>query len=111
VQICGIFERTANWFVLGNSELCRVVEYLTGLLIGLCWDNSVLCKFVECLTGLLIGLCWDNSVLCRVVDWLTGLQIGLCRDNSILWGHSVVPFVEALRYKPEGRRFDSRWCH
>jgi hypothetical protein len=19
--------------------------------------------------------------------------------------------VEALRYKPEGRRFDSRWCH
>jgi len=23
----------------------------------------------------------------------------------------MVQFVEALRYKPEGRRFDSRWCH
>jgi hypothetical protein len=23
----------------------------------------------------------------------------------------VVVLVEALRYKPEGRRFDSRWCH
>jgi hypothetical protein len=25
-----------------------------------------------------------------------------------LWGHTV---VEAPRYKPDGRRFDSRWCH
>ena len=25
--------------------------------------------------------------------------------------HGVALFVEALRYKPEGRRFDSRWCH
>jgi len=26
-------------------------------------------------------------------------------------GHAVVLLVEALCYKPEGRRFDSRWCH
>jgi hypothetical protein len=25
--------------------------------------------------------------------------------------HVVAQLVEALRYKPEGRRFDSRWCH
>ena len=24
---------------------------------------------------------------------------------------SVAQLVEALRYKPEGRGFDSRWCH
>jgi len=23
----------------------------------------------------------------------------------------VAQFVEAVRYKPEGRGFDSRWCH
>jgi hypothetical protein len=23
----------------------------------------------------------------------------------------MAQLVEALRYKPEGRRFDSRWCH
>jgi hypothetical protein len=23
----------------------------------------------------------------------------------------VAPLVEATRYKPEGGRFDSRWCH
>jgi len=27
-----------------------------------------------------------------------------------MW-HTVVWQVEALRYKPEGRGFDSRWCH
>jgi len=26
-------------------------------------------------------------------------------------GHYVAQLVEALSYKPEGRRFDSRWCH
>jgi hypothetical protein len=24
---------------------------------------------------------------------------------------AVAQLVEALRYKPEGRGFDSRWCH
>jgi hypothetical protein len=28
-----------------------------------------------------------------------------------LGGHAVAQLVEALRYKPEGRGFDSRWCH
>jgi hypothetical protein len=26
-------------------------------------------------------------------------------------GHPVAQLVEALRYKPEGRGFASRWCH
>jgi len=26
-------------------------------------------------------------------------------------GHTVAQLVEALRYKPEGRGFDSRRCH
>jgi len=25
--------------------------------------------------------------------------------------YTVVQLVEALRYKPEGCRFDSQWCH
>jgi len=28
-----------------------------------------------------------------------------------LWGNTVAQLVEALRYKSEGRGFDSRWCH
>ena len=30
---------------------------------------------------------------------------------SFTEGHAVAQLIEALRYKPEGRRFDSRWCH
>jgi hypothetical protein len=26
-------------------------------------------------------------------------------------GHAVAQVIEALRYKPEGRGFDSQWCH
>jgi hypothetical protein len=26
-------------------------------------------------------------------------------------GYAVAQLVEALHYKPEGRGFDSRWCH
>jgi hypothetical protein len=26
-------------------------------------------------------------------------------------GHAVAQLVEVLRYKPEGRGLDSRWCH
>ena len=26
-------------------------------------------------------------------------------------GHAVAQSVEALRYKSEGRGFDSQWCH
>jgi hypothetical protein len=26
-------------------------------------------------------------------------------------GHAVAQLVEALRYKPEDRDFDSGWCH
>jgi len=28
-----------------------------------------------------------------------------------LWGHSVEQLVEAMRSKPEGRGFHSRWYH
>jgi hypothetical protein len=31
--------------------------------------------------------------------------------NKRNWGHAVAQLVEALRYKSEGRGFDSRWCH
>ena len=28
-----------------------------------------------------------------------------------IMGHAIEQLVEALGYKPEGRGFDSRWCH
>jgi len=31
--------------------------------------------------------------------------------HNVCRGHAVAQLVEALRYKSEGRGFDSRWCH
>ena len=30
---------------------------------------------------------------------------------NVFWGYAVAQLVEALRFKPEGRGFDSRWSH
>ena len=35
----------------------------------------------------------------------------ICEKRLKDSGHAVVQLVEALRYKAEGRWFDSRWCH
>jgi len=51
---------------------------------------------------------------------VSGLQItAFTVDRSTLYfhpspykmGHAAEQLVEVLRYKPEGRGLDSRWCH
>jgi len=32
-------------------------------------------------------------------------------STHFCWGHAVVQLVEVLLLNPEGREFDSRWCH
>ena len=66
-------------------------------------------------------------MLKRVVNMITVLQgIRIHATFEVLTGvllkaqvlgmlgcvfHAVAQLVEALRYKPEGRGSDSRWCH
>ena len=42
---------------------------------------------------------------------LTPRSLRWLLDFCYIGGHAVAQLVEALRYKPEGRGFDSRWCH
>ena len=37
--------------------------------------------------------------------------LGNISGTHLCWGQAVTQLVEALRYKPEGRGFDSRCCH
>jgi len=75
------------------------------------------------------GICWYRFPCCFV--WLPYWVVvaiqsryivfeGVCSHGSQFWfkvvtesvaGHALAQLVEALRYKPEGRGFDSRWCH
>jgi hypothetical protein len=56
-----------------------------------------------------------DSFECMMMHGLAYLNLSLfCRivcQYTLSWGHVVVQLVEALRYKPEGRGFDSPWCH
>ena len=50
---------------------------------------------------------WPKHVAGCAVYNIINLHICICTG----WGHAVAHLVETLRYKPEGRGFDSRWCH
>ena len=66
-----------------------------------------------------------NNELFHLDGWLTVhpsitlVDFQFDAQNSYLFtyntfirrGQAVAQLVEALRYKPEGRGFDSRWCH
>jgi hypothetical protein len=43
-----------------------------------------------------------------IQDFIQVMFIKLCLNQLL---HAVAQLVEALRYKPEGRGFDSRWFH
>ena len=38
-------------------------------------------------------------------------RVEIMGTHMLVFEHAVAQSVEALRYKPEGRGFDSRWCH
>jgi hypothetical protein len=49
-----------------------------------------------------------------VILYINNLKImeETINSNNIFFSrHAVAKMVEALRYKPEGCGFDSRWCH
>ena len=54
--------------------------------------------------------CGHSNVL---TDILMRAQVHGYVFTHVLWnrGTAVAQLVEALRYKSEGRGFDSRWCH
>jgi hypothetical protein len=49
----------------------------------------------------------DSSVQSSFFFYLTSIKI----EYVLRLGHTVAQLVEALRYKSEGRAFDSQWCH
>jgi hypothetical protein len=45
-----------------------------------------------------------SSIICRYLVPRVTL-------SGNIWGYAVSQLVEAMRYRSEGRGFDSRWCH
>jgi len=50
--------------------------------------------------------------LCVLANFhLTAEMLHIVGIAVVIKGHAAAQLVEALHYKPEGRGFDSRWCH
>jgi hypothetical protein len=46
----------------------------------------------------------------NIIELSPKILVWLAKVNQ-RQGHAVLQLAEALRYKPEGRGFNSRWCH
>jgi len=71
-------------------------------------------------TGLRAGLSgyriWQGQLVlyylkCTDRVWFTRNPYVIGTVSYFSTGHAMAQLVEALRCKPEGRGFDSRWCH
>jgi uncharacterized membrane protein len=55
---------------------------------------------------------WGGGMNVKILELFSdSTVIAVLSYVYILLGHAVAQLVEALLYKPEGRGFDSRWCH
>ena len=50
-----------------------------------------------------------STVYCRLNLLFADSSVSQCDTTEL--GHAAAQLVEALRYMPEGRGLDSRWCH
>jgi hypothetical protein len=50
-------------------------------------------------------------ILSKFVSFILRKQKKINSRKQPYRGHAVEQLVDALRYKPEGRELDSRWCH
>jgi len=98
------------WSLPITTRLWNKTNYLR------CCRPGLLKKVKYCVQVLLVLCCpvlvskWQvNMRKCRKIT------IQFERQNIgylyIKWGPAVAQLVETLRYKSEGRGFDSRWCH
>jgi uncharacterized protein HemY len=84
------------------------------LLSELDWEFLRIVLFKTKLNNVLISFSFQNSVCIqynsRISSTTTTTTTNLVVVLIVVVGHAVAQLVEALRYKPKVREFDSRWC-
>jgi len=53
----------------------------------------------------------DEKIVIQILYWSLLCVLLLIDCITMSQSRTVVQLVEALRYKPEGRWFNSRWCY
>ena len=107
--------KTESEQLLPDSFLCSVATLTVSFLTWKCRF-----RFFALWLLILAELFWEFLSLCRqLLKTMNITRVWHCkvRVSSLQYIYSptrytaVAQLVEALRYKSEGRGFDSRWCH
>ena len=81
--------------------------------VGMRQVKTLICIILRFFT-VAISVPVDVQTKCLIVAYIyRGCQKMYTHFKRLLYrfGTAVAQLVEALRYKSEGRGFDSRWCH
>ena len=101
------WDQTANFWL---KDLTETQAYLATLFNKLIEESQILDWLTIGVTSLIPkNENTERPKNYRSVICLPTIQIIITLIISRV--HAVAQLVEALRYKPEGRGFDSRWCH
>ena len=90
---------------------------MEGRLFPSSWFSCVDFRVIRLLFVCNVQLCLKSELpLCSnsvnpTVSSSSGRNISTCCNVTVPLGARGSVVVKALRYKPAGRRFDSRWCH
>ena len=114
------FQHYPPIYTPSKLEICRrifcICYFLNAIYMFLLHVHTRICLSVCTWTRVCACVYATTSQVAKSpLDALPNLaKLNLCfekKSPSILMGHAVAQLVEALRYKSEGRGFDSRWCH
>jgi hypothetical protein len=101
----GQYHALAN-FSLGPESSARIrwqFRYWSPCQVWTLWFREFMVYLV------LLQFCVFHDL--TIIYKTTAFILVVLRRPVFDWGHAVAQLVKALRYKPEGRGFDSRWCH
>jgi len=99
-----------NYFQFHDSHY----KYKKGVLLELPISRSTFKNFLQNLEGKFIK---SSSKTKALIHYPVGCPRIQCTPDLFIssyphfMGHVAAQLAEALRYKPEGRGFDSQWCH
>jgi len=103
-----------SWLCSDIMTLFRYHDYVQ--ISWLCSDIMTIFRYHDYVQ--ISWLCSDIMTMFRYHDYVQiswqGVQCSFIRISYTILlygGHAVAQSVETLRYKAEGRGFDSRWCH
>ena len=111
LQTASSIEVHLKWALSVEHLCCMHGPLKTGCLFSCNENNSVHFIYLYNLLRWHREVSRSQANTCYPIQQQQQQQLLLLLLLLLLLGYAVAQLVKALRYKPEGRGFHSRWCH